>query len=407
MTDLERYLRLATWGLWGEHRRTVRMELEAHVRMKAWKYEFHGLSEPEAITRTLTELGAPSAISVGMSEVYTMPYVFRNTLLAAILMTLGVGNLTAGVAQVVGTNRFPIEACAAKQESFQVGKTLWPCEQNSLWLSISSLRATLEAKGVKFSQPESSPVTGNMLWLRFPGASYDVTLQSEKISLFQTETGGLQSFQMNPKFISAKDFLTALSFAPVPVTISGWDNAQIRVGETSFALGAAPQVLLGDDFYNDVFPRSTLESLFPSLIPNRSDSEREDILFASTYQQAFGQRGKPQPSWKHTLKIKTAKRGEVYIVLSREGPTDLMSAPEEWQVIENIRRAFIAPVSVDGTITYTSLSKTLTVSSDTNLPRCMIGGAGTISVLRFTGRIDAANPNNLVKVPAADVMISN
>ena len=112
MDNVERYLRLATWGLWGEHKRTVRMELASHIHHKANQYEALGYTPSAAITRALSDLGPPHVVSAGMNGVYTMPNILRNTLLCAVLATLGIGNLTSSVAQVVATSRVPIEDCA-------------------------------------------------------------------------------------------------------------------------------------------------------------------------------------------------------------------------------------------------------------------------------------------------------
>jgi hypothetical protein len=341
-----------------------------------------------------------------MSEVYTMPYVFRNTLLAAVLMTLGVGNLTAGVAQVVGTERVPIEACAAQQKTFQVGNQPWPCERPKLWLSLSSIRATLEPKGVKFSQPKGSPAQGGMIWMRFPGTDFDVTLSPEQQYGLITESGERKTFKINPDFIAASDFMSSLFVTPLPVSVTGWDNAEIRVGETRFTLGNAQQPVTGKAFYNDVISKGLIEYLFPSLIKSRAIDQREDALILTTFENAFVPKFDSAVAYQHTIQIKNAKPGEVYIVLSREGPTNIFSGEKTEEIVQNIRRAFITPVAADGTIKYISPSKTINVSSDTNLARGVIDGAGTISVLRFTGRIDVGNPNNVVKVPTADVTVS-
>ena len=118
MDNVERYLRLATWGLWGEHKRIVRMELASHIHHKANQHEALGYTPSAAITRALSDLGPPHVVSAGMNGVYTMPNILRNTLLCAVLVTLGVGNLTSSIAQVVGTNRVPIEECAKGQKEF-------------------------------------------------------------------------------------------------------------------------------------------------------------------------------------------------------------------------------------------------------------------------------------------------
>ncbi len=110
MTDLERFLRLATWSLWGAQKRTVRMELESHIAHKTWKYQTQGFSQTEALQKALVDLGQPHVISAGMTGVYTMPTLFRNTVLVGLLLSLGITTFQSS-AQVEGTSRTPIKPC--------------------------------------------------------------------------------------------------------------------------------------------------------------------------------------------------------------------------------------------------------------------------------------------------------
>jgi hypothetical protein len=228
--NIERYLRLATWGLRGEHKRTVRLELASHIQHKATQYEALGYTPSAALSRALSDLGPPHVVSAGMNGVYTMPNILRNTLLCAVLATLGVGNLTSSIAQLVGTTRVPIAECANGQKEFIAATQTWPCEQRDLWLSLSSLRATLEPKGVKFSQAPGFPTGTTMTFMRFPETNVDITLQPDQQLIYRNSSGRDQTFITQPDAFSIKDLVNALTYAPLPVTISGWDNPELSVG---------------------------------------------------------------------------------------------------------------------------------------------------------------------------------
>ena len=101
---LERYLTLATWGLWGSNKHTLRLELESHVRHKAWKYQVQGLNEHEAIQKAIEDLGQAQIICAGMNGVYTMPNMIRQTFMVGLLMSLGVAGFHSS-AQIASLGR--------------------------------------------------------------------------------------------------------------------------------------------------------------------------------------------------------------------------------------------------------------------------------------------------------------
>ncbi len=51
MTERERYLKLATWSLSGQQKKIVRMELEAHIEHKVWKYQMRGYDQTQALEK--------------------------------------------------------------------------------------------------------------------------------------------------------------------------------------------------------------------------------------------------------------------------------------------------------------------------------------------------------------------
>jgi hypothetical protein len=71
MTELERFLRNATRGLWGNRKLEIREELEAHVLERAHRHELLGLSREDAISKSLAELGSAQVIRSGLQRTYS------------------------------------------------------------------------------------------------------------------------------------------------------------------------------------------------------------------------------------------------------------------------------------------------------------------------------------------------
>jgi hypothetical protein len=85
MTELEKFLRASTRGLWGRERQTVRKELESHIRHRANRYEVSGSNQNDAIKLAIADLGEAREINVGMRSAYTIPNTIRVFVLAAAL----------------------------------------------------------------------------------------------------------------------------------------------------------------------------------------------------------------------------------------------------------------------------------------------------------------------------------
>ena len=305
------------------------------------------------------------------------------------------------MAQVTGTTRLPIKECASGQSSFNAGKNVWQCEQASLWISLSSLRTTLEPKGVKFSQVGEKTAQPATI-LRFPGALKDAQITQQRNLTYMTEQNSAQSFESNLDFIAVDDFITALGNLGLPVQISGWDNPQITVGEISFTLGETKSPVSGKSVYSSAISHKAIEALFPSITKNVS----EDRLVVTTFLNPIVFRVSTDVGYGFRIKVPNTRVGDVIVVLSREGPTDLFqTARGQTQVLQSVRRAFMGPVGADGTVFIKSPSKSIIVSSPDKLPRCVSDGAGTISVLRFSGRIDASATDTLTRVAPEDVAV--
>ncbi len=249
--DLERYLKLATWGVSGQARTTLKLELESHVIHKAWKYEVAGLNENAAITKALEDLGQPLKISAGMTEVYTMPNLIRTTLLASVLIALGVTTLNSS-AQIATTSRLPIEPClkSAAAEIKKTGYTIY-CNTQELWLRVTDLKTLLEPKGIKIQKlfTKSNDVVNHKWSFNFPGSKRPIFIMQQTGFKFTEKS---PSFDVSNEYVSATTFVEALKSSDLPVSITGWQVVNFKVGETQFSFGTVTQVFNGETLYGNL-----------------------------------------------------------------------------------------------------------------------------------------------------------
>lgn len=396
MDNVERYLRLATWGLWGEHKRIVRMELASHIHHKANQYEALGYTPSAAITRALSDLGPPHVVSAGMNGVYTMPNILRNTLLCALLATLGIGNLTSSVAQVVATSRVPIEDCAKNRETFSVGKdTTSLCNFSlALWLNVSSLTATLEAKGVQVVKKQVS-ARDFTLTLHFPQIPEAITIsQDTEFTVFN----GTQTWtrELNGDYIDAWSFVRGLMRSQIAATITGLNPISIAIGSTSFTLGTAQQPVLGKVFlFNALFSlRAALEIFLPAQFPGLNIYDADDDWFTSTL-EASTFNTKPN---RYSISIKNAREGDAFIVASRE------DIPSDNRPTRKMRYGYLTIANKNGLLEYRNQSPNVRPVEPLRAGADVLSKSGEIIVLRFTGQI-GARATSFERVPVADITV--
>jgi hypothetical protein len=381
---LERYLRLATWGLWGRRKREVRQELEGNIREMALENQISGLTPHEALEQALRAFGKPELVNAGMTRVYTMPILMRNTLLTAALGILSIGAINSSTAQVITTNREPIEPCRdTKIQEFIVGSNLLHCTGNRLYLPTQSLRTTLEPLGVKFELSKGVSDVNPTFHMTFPGGQETALHLQDlvKVSSNLTDTE-FEPIKTIPDFIALTNFFEALSTTGLPVTLEGWDKAQISVGTISFTL-EMPETPLNK---NLLFPIALYDKLDLFFLPlqfpasfARNEEDRNESLGAESSQG--------QPSlhayWRYEIRVKNAQSDSVYAVLSRE-----KFYPECNCLNPSYRRADVGTFN-DGVLEYaSSASKLEPTNSTTNLEKIERNKPGQVVVVRFTGRLD-------------------
>ena len=375
MTDLEKFLRQASRGLWGRERQTVRRELESHIRHRAQRYEVSGSSEVEAIKLAIADLGEAREISSGMKGVYSVPTTIRAGVLTAALATFVFMGAQLSTAQVTGTTKFPTSACLeSAQQTYKMGADDQPCEQGNFSISLKSLRAVLEPMGVTFE----NGFIKDAFTMRFPEGNAANFYMSGDVTFLNSQ-GKTISVPVLKDYIFVYAFFDQLRSTALPIKIEGWDNPRITVGKTSFTLGSSAQAIKGREVYpsllysqlSSFFLGSMAEPLFPDA------GEYGMVNLVEVKIEA------PFKFFQHTIRTNLAP-GSIAIVLSRESPIPF-SYKGKTQKSPKVRRAFIAPVATDGTISYTSFSRTLAIVTPNKITRGVPNGHATIAIARFTG----------------------
>lgn len=91
MSDLDRYLWRACWGLAGKRRRAVENELRANIVQHALDLQVAGLSQPEALRQAVREFGSARRVNLALHRVHTLPAVLNSVLLTVSLSTAALG----------------------------------------------------------------------------------------------------------------------------------------------------------------------------------------------------------------------------------------------------------------------------------------------------------------------------
>jgi hypothetical protein len=394
MDALERYLNLATRGLWGQKKRDVRRELDGNIREMAIEYRIAGLNETESIHRALEEFGAPQKVSVGMSNVYLIPSMIRKLALIGALSSLGVVAFNSSSAQPANS-RMPIAACKdTTAKTFKVGTMDFNCEGTYfVWLHIPSLRATLEPLGVSFTSPKGSPEVGASLDVMFPG-EVAFSVYPEGSIWFQNEKdkASTDKVDIDLNYMPMGKFFDQITNLSTTLKLEDWNTARMTVGKTSFALSPdSPKVA------SYVFARALegpLERFFPAPVVSTNPTRVSDeVLVVERDEDA--DRQPEELKWlnkKFGLRIKDGKPGDVYAVLSRiKAEAGAVTPVTEAQ---SLRRASVHAISKDGTLEYRSFESDLKfISSVKDTSANEKGKSGVAVLVRFTGNLNARAPS--------------
>jgi hypothetical protein len=365
---LERYLHLATWGLWGHKRREVRLELEGNIRDMAGDYQVFGLSESDAIDRVLEEFGPPEKVSLGMAKVYAVPTLLRNTFIAVTLAGLGISLLNSSAAQIASTSNGVVPICPEYTSKTKTGqlvilrKIANDCRTDleSSWVELTSLKTLLETKGVKYVHDKDG------LLLTFPG---DKPIRIEMHPEIDATRGSVdvRSFKRNGQtYLNTNFLIEYIAYnSKLPVTLRGWINPRLSVGNTSLEFGTTD---------NPVQARRLFESMFLGAFYGHYKRfvGSQDMAPFPLYPRYF-----LSHPYRHVIKVNDPP-GTVYGTMARYRRHPRGSDTTDY-----------APVSSDGTVElYFPWSK-IEFVTDLNLMQPEpINGRVRVLLVRSNGRID-------------------
>ena len=259
--EIKCYLTKATRGLWGRKRKEVREELLAHIQERITAHRIAGMSKADATEKTLQELGHPSEVSTGMTQLHTLPAALSLGTLAAVACAVTVTLVSSTLAQPVDViKQFPSPVCLEGQMETFVKVFDVDCErlEGSLWTTVETLRSVLEPQGVEvwsgltslqLTFPEAQPIT---LSFYDPVTDRDDKLLPEK-------------YQLSPGHVPVWELVEEVARHPGrTLEFAGWDNPTLRLGNVSLQLGTTDNSVDGVGVYTrylervmrDLVPRS-------------------------------------------------------------------------------------------------------------------------------------------------------
>lgn len=247
---VQRYLQQATRGLWGQQRREAQAELRGAIEDKIYRHRLLGLNETEAEGAALRDLGPPAAIARELSEVHTMPQMFKTLLfvgVGAILSFQAVAQVAVVKSASLATDTVACRLQTAAELALMSAdlrgrydrmiaeqggpeKFLEKCRSTNfgglVLLKVADLLGALKAGGVTIR--EQSEITQTTPLMTYTGENS----ATPSASFITTEIQGgryLESSMLIPFLRRA----TAL-----PLRLSGLTNPVLQVGEAKLQLGA-------------------------------------------------------------------------------------------------------------------------------------------------------------------------
>jgi hypothetical protein len=230
---LDRYLDQASRGLWGHKRQSLREELHAHIFERSRHWQLCGYSAEQALEQVLHELGSPQDLNSAMQGVHLMPIIWRSVAVATVLASAvflawpqqslaQVEVMTKGInPQVTSKILKNIEVRLNEKNLKWVNINIYVENDKGAWLSLPSLASNLRQLGLK--------VTGQGTGKNIP---LKVTLPEGQSLSFQPS---LRERGIN--YISDIKLLNVLQSTSLPISITGWQQPRLSIGQTSLSLG--------------------------------------------------------------------------------------------------------------------------------------------------------------------------
>ena len=327
--DLETYLKQATRGIWGKRRTDAILELRGNIEARIWALEHQGKTPTEALEIALNELGDARAVNAGMTQVHTMPNVTRNLLLAGLISSLAAVGWTSSTAQIqTVVPSIPGVCCQ-----------LFPTIQQPQFISLNDLKSQFEQAGVTVNESMQMPVQTDLaafgewpstiatqtrtLELHFPEMLEGQTIQVQALPGFSVTVDGQnpQFVEGEDVFISPESLIDQLRKTNLPLSLEGWHNPTLRIGQTAVTIGTRDAPVIAAQWYSSV------------LMDDSAANASKDVVFTWN-QQFFG----VTTLGKHIYSMRVNDRpGTVYgLFMSESNPNQYIitgpkrSAPLTW-----------------------------------------------------------------------------
>lgn len=336
MTDkrIETYLRKSTRGLWGKKRNEVREELSSHIEGRVNAHLIGGLSESDAVEKTLVELGHPTNVSAGMARVYTLPIVAGSGMMLAMWCALVVVVLLSGsTAQNLETiNVIPADECLEAK-----GEIPNYCMTNENYTTLEVLQKTLEGQGVKIGS------IGDMWALKFPG-NHTVVLPYYSPQTFemQDESGKNIILRTRPEYFSVAELIKAISRSSIElVKLEGWENPTLQVNQAAIQLSRGEQIIGKKDFYTPYFHNTLFQGM--GFFGNVLGIDKSIVLF---------DKASDMNSITQTVRLRVgAKEGDVYGIALLENAKDVYVGNTD-ELVDLALFTDVIPATADGTVQF-------------------------------------------------------
>ncbi|GHF60541.1 hypothetical protein HNQ07_004325 [Deinococcus metalli] len=354
------YLRRATWGLPRAQQQALWDELEEHLLSRAERLELGGLSPTHALLQATRELGSPSRVTLGMTQVYAMPKLLIAAATAALALSAALYALAGGsgggvitlpvltvqpvapscVQGVVPSGTY---ANVVHQGQGVTCTTPSASDAQTLSLSLDTLLSLAQALGGSVKRQPTG-------WYRIQLGSTTKTGWAEVPVSFQS--AGKPYFYARTLFGITDPQTTVLRGYAQPALLIGGHQATFDTRRT-------PAGLVGQLFYNSI----TLPLL-------------DFILPESVNETTFGRSVAPaQSRYTHTLSTALSP-DEVVLLVTRPAATGAKTSTDY--------RVSIAPVGTAGTVAINSDQARLRFVSDPALLGPAAGGRLNALLVRIT-----------------------
>lgn len=244
---LAAYLRRATWGLPPQRQQELWDELEDHVLTRADQLSVLGSPPEQALSQALRELGPPTRVSAGMTQVYLMPKLILAASAAALALSAALyalaGGAEGGVTTLPIVTQRPAKPTCVRGTvpqnvtvvSRQGNVTCFtyndPRVYRGVYLPLKAVQGALSARGFQAAvQP------GAVLAFRLPEAGRVVV-------------NGFTGPDGQP-YVSAAQLVGAASAAPL--TLSGFAAPVVTLAGVPLRFGDGSAATVGEDFYSEL-----------------------------------------------------------------------------------------------------------------------------------------------------------